>query len=143
LVPQFERGLRKLAIQLSADVRRLVRDQGIQVATLGPILADETVANFLGQDAVRTFGAVFVEPRGLNVRNNTAHGLLDPSEDQAAAAFIALMGVLTAGYLLLRLRTAAQATEPGQDEANSDEPQAGDEKAPGEDPPSSVRRPGL
>jgi len=39
LVPQFERGLRKIALLLSANVRRLVADQGLEVATLGPILA--------------------------------------------------------------------------------------------------------
>ena len=106
LIPQFERGLRQIALQLSANVRRLVQDQGLQMATLGPILADATVKRFLGEDVAPSFEAVFVEPRGLNVRNNTAHGLLDPTEDQRAVAFIALMGVLTAAHGLLYLRSA-------------------------------------
>jgi hypothetical protein len=109
LVPQFERGLRKIALKLSANVRRLVADQGLEVATLGPILADEAVIRFLGSDVAQSLLAVFTMPRGLNVRNTTAHGLLEPDQDQRGIAMLALMGVLTAGYGLQLLR---QATGP-------------------------------
>ena len=80
LIPQFERGLRKVAVTLSAHVRRLVADQGIQFATLGPILADDAMIGFLGANLAQTLVAVFTEPRGLNARNTVAHGLLDPDE---------------------------------------------------------------
>jgi len=107
LIPQFERGLRKIALMLSANVRRLVADQGLEVATLGPILADEAVIRFLGSDLAQSLVAVFTTPRGLNIRNNTVHGLLAPDEDQRYTAFLAVMGVLTAGYGLHLLREAA------------------------------------
>ncbi len=110
LVPQFERGLRKIALKLSANVRRLVADQGLEVATLGPILADEAVIRFLGSDLAQSLVAVFTTPRGLNVRNTTAHGLLEPDQDQRGTAMLALMGVLTAGYGLYLLRQAASDT---------------------------------
>ena len=110
LVPQFERGLRKIALKLSTNVRRLVADQGLEVATLGPILADEAVIRFLGSDLAQSLVAVFTTPRGLNVRNTTAHGLLEPDQDQRGTAVLALMGVLTAGYGLYLLRQAASDT---------------------------------
>jgi hypothetical protein len=53
--------------------------------------------------------AIFTEPRGLNIRNNTAHGLLDPGEDHAPKAYLALMGVLTAGVGIYLLRRASEA----------------------------------
>ena len=107
LIPQFERGLRKIAVMLSANVRRLVADRGIQVATLGSILADEAVIHFLDANLTQTLTAVFTNQRGLNLRNNTAHGLLDPDHEQTGAALLTLLGVLTVGYGLYLLRRAA------------------------------------
>lgn len=43
---------------------------------------------------------MFATPRGLNIRNNTAHGLLAPNEDQRNTALLALMGVLGAAETL-------------------------------------------
>ncbi|HVA85425.1 MAG TPA: DUF4209 domain-containing protein [Candidatus Saccharimonadales bacterium] len=113
LIPQFERGLRKVAVMLSANVRRLVADQGIQVATLGPILADDAMIGFLGANLAQTMVAVFTEPRGLNVRNAVAHGLLDPDGDSTGTALLAVAGVLTAGYGLYLLRRAADDSAAG------------------------------
>jgi hypothetical protein len=50
---------------------------------------------------------MFTAPRGLNIRNNTVHGLLAPEEDQRNTALLALMGVLTACYALHLLRQGA------------------------------------
>ena len=118
LIPQFERGLRKVAVTLSAHVRRVVADQGIQFATLGPILADDAMIGFLGANLAQTLVAVFTEPRGLNARNTVAHGLLDPDEDLTGTALLAVAGVLTAGYGLYLLRRAAEDRAAGvNDEA--------------------------
>ncbi len=107
-MPQFERGIRRIEVILSANVRRLVQDQGLQVATLGVLLADETLRNFLGEETAKTMEAIFTEPRGLNIRNNTAHGLLDPADDHVPKAFLALMGVLTAAVGIYLLRRASE-----------------------------------
>ena len=99
---------------LSANVVLPVADQGIQVATLGPILADETVIRFLGANFAQTLAAVFTAPRGLNIRNNTAHGFADPAQDQIGTALLALFGVLTVGFGLHVLQPGrADAAEPG------------------------------
>ena len=103
LVPQFERGIRRIGIGLSANVRRLAEDQGLQVATLGVLLGDPTVVKFLGEETSQTLDGVFTQARGLNIRNNTAHGLLDPAEDQGPKAYLALMAVLTAAFGLYLL----------------------------------------
>ncbi len=119
LVPQFERGIRKIGIGLSANVRRLVEDQGLQVATLGVLLEDAAVVGFLGEETSRTLDGVFTEPRGLNIRNNTAHGLLDQTQDHGPKAYLALMAVLTAafGLYLLGRGGGAGSTAPSPDPA--------------------------
>ena len=78
-------------------------DQGLQVATLGVLLGDPTVIKFLGEETSQTLDGVFTQPRGLNIRNNTAHGLLDPAEEQGPKAYLALMAVLTATFGLYLL----------------------------------------
>ncbi len=99
LTPQVERGFRELASKTSANIRRLVIDQGIEVASLNAILEDEQFVRFLGSDMTRCLTALFTDSRGLNVRNNVAHGLLDPATNHWTQAFIALMGVLTATWI--------------------------------------------
>lgn len=112
LVPQFERGIRRIGLGLSANVRRLVEDQGLQVATLGVLLGDPAVVKFLGEETSRTLDGVFTQARGLNIRNNTAHGLLDPMEDQGPKAYLALMAVLTAAFGLYLLGRSGEASPP-------------------------------
>lgn len=143
LIPQFERGLRKVALRLSANVRRVVADQGLQVATLGSILTDEAVVRFLGANLAQTLDAVFTKPRGLNLRNSTAHGLLAPEDDQQGAALLTVFGLLTAGYCLWFLdqpppSTAGAAATPDATRAQSTRRSGVLDQVTGSRPPPSV-----
>jgi hypothetical protein len=104
LAPQVERGFREVARLTSANIRRLVLDQGIEMASLNAIFQDEEFVRFFGTDLTKCMAAVFTEPRGLNIRNCVAHGLLEPSDDHKARAFLAVMGVLTATWILALIR---------------------------------------
>jgi lysyl-tRNA synthetase class 1 len=116
LTPQVERELRKLALATSANVRRLVSDQGIEVASLNSLLEDETFVRVLGDDLTRCLSALLTDPRGLNLRNRVAHGLLEPDYDHHAEGFIALMCVLLSTWLvLLFTEQQAKAQAPAAD----------------------------
>jgi hypothetical protein len=119
LTPQVERELRKLALATSANVRRLVSDQGIEVASLNSLLDDETFIKVLGDDLTRCLSALLTDPRGLNLRNRVAHGLLEPDYDHHTEGFIALMCALLATWLVLLFTEQQADGQEGAAEASS------------------------
>jgi hypothetical protein len=115
IVPQLERVLRDIAVAVSANVRSLARDRSLQFVTLGPMLADPIVNLVLGSGFCQSCAAAFCDPRGLNVRNRTAHGLLDPAEDQKIPATLAVMAALTLAIAGQRILAAAEAANGDSD----------------------------
>lgn len=113
LVPQLERIMRDIAVTVSANVRSLASGGSLQFVTLGPMLADPIVNSVLGSAFCQSFAAAFCNPRGLNIRNRTAHGLLAPEEDQAIPASLTLMTALTLALIAQRILRAA-AAQPEQ-----------------------------
>ena len=54
---------------------------GASVAlTMGDILYSEELTASLGPDLTLYFRALYADPRGFNLRNEVAHGLIKPSE---------------------------------------------------------------
>ena len=96
LVPQLERSLRETGAKVSAGVYKLIKDQTLDAVTLEPILNDARMVQFMSSSVAACMAAVFVQRRGLNIRNNTAHGLYQPGDDLAIPAYFTLMGILTA-----------------------------------------------
>jgi hypothetical protein len=96
LVPQVEHAFRKIAITIDGDVHRLIGTDEVRVATLDKILEDPKLGEVLGSDGTMSLRGLLTDTRGMNVRNITAHGLLDPADSQAVPAFIALMCILMA-----------------------------------------------
>jgi hypothetical protein len=82
LIPQVERGLRKIANDLGVPVTKAhPKVSGTSVAIgLGEILYNEKVAEALGPDATLHFQALYADPRGMNLRNEIAHGLMDAGQ---------------------------------------------------------------
>jgi Domain of unknown function (DUF4209) len=120
LVPQVERAFRKVAIAIEGDVHRLVGTEEVRVASLDGILEDPKLDEVLGANATKSLRGLLTDPRGLNIRNLTAHGLLDPSRDHAQAAYIALMCLLMAMWFraeILARQEAATANDAGEDSA--------------------------
>ncbi len=98
-MPQAERGLRNVAVEIDGNVHRLIGTDEVRVATLDKILDDPVFEAKFGANTVKSLRGLLTDPRGLNLRNLTAHGLLDPSGQHAPAAFVALMCVLVAIWL--------------------------------------------
>lgn len=79
LVPQIERGLRKIADELGIPVTKAhptVPETSVAIG-MGEILYNQKVAEALGADATLHFQALYADPRGMNLRNEIAHGLID------------------------------------------------------------------
>jgi hypothetical protein len=82
LVPQIERALRKLAGDLGVPITRahpVVSETSVAIG-MGEILYNEKVAEALGPDVTLHFQALYSDPRGMNLRNEIAHGLMDAGQ---------------------------------------------------------------
>jgi hypothetical protein len=82
LIPQIERALRKIANDLDIPVTKAhPKVAGTSVAIgIGEILYNSRVAEALGPDTTLHFQALFADPRGMNLRNEIAHGLMDAGQ---------------------------------------------------------------
>jgi hypothetical protein len=82
LVPQIERALRKVADELGVPVTKAhPKVSGASVAIgMGEILYNERVAKALGPDTTLHFQALYADPRGMNLRNEIAHGMVDADQ---------------------------------------------------------------
>lgn len=80
LVPQIERGLRGLANQLGLPITKAhpnVRGTSVAI-NMGDMLYNRPeLTDALGGDLTLHFRAVYADPRGFNLRNYLAHGLMD------------------------------------------------------------------
>jgi hypothetical protein len=90
LIPQLEHSIRGLLYTSGAIASGLDPD-GIQHEfdlnkTLKESKHASTLVKILGEDALFNLRAVFVEPYGANLRNEMAHGLMDPNDFYTPAA---------------------------------------------------------
>jgi hypothetical protein len=78
LVPQIERGLRGIVAKLGKPVTKPhSRVAGVGVAIgMGDILYSDETTQALGPDLPLYFLALYADPRGRNLRNQVAHGLV-------------------------------------------------------------------
>jgi Domain of unknown function (DUF4209) len=81
LVPQIERGLRRIASQQGvAETKAHPRLSGVSVViNMGDILSKDEIVTALGPDLTLYFLVQYADPRGFNIRNYVAHGLMDAS----------------------------------------------------------------
>jgi lysyl-tRNA synthetase class 1 len=80
LVPQMEQGLRSIVANLGKPVTKphgTVADVGVAIG-MGDILYSKELTPALGQDLTLYFLALYADPRGMNLRNRVAHGLIRP-----------------------------------------------------------------
>jgi lysyl-tRNA synthetase class 1 len=80
LVPQVEHGLRSITGKLGQPVTKAHSTvAGVSVAIgMGDILYKRELSEALGPDLSLYFLALYADPRGINLRNDFAHGLLRP-----------------------------------------------------------------
>lgn len=82
LVPQVEHGLRQIVSKMGKPVTKPHKPvPGTSVAiNMGDILFDKDVAETLGPNLTLHLQALYTDPRGWNIRNELAHGLLRAKE---------------------------------------------------------------
>jgi lysyl-tRNA synthetase class 1 len=82
LVPQVEYALRKIADDIGLPVTKAhLSLKGVSVAiNMGDILYAPEILAALGENLTLHFQALYSDPRGLNLRNELAHGLMDSSD---------------------------------------------------------------
>jgi lysyl-tRNA synthetase class 1 len=78
LIPQIERALRNIADSLDVPVTKPhPKVSGTSVVIgMGEILNNAKVAEALGPDTTLHFQALYADPRGMNLRNEVAHGMM-------------------------------------------------------------------
>ncbi len=81
LVPRVEDILRRFLAQLGRPTLKTVRNHpGIMDAkSMNDVLGDGQMRSVLTEDLWRYLEVVYIDKRGLNLRNDLAHGLLSPS----------------------------------------------------------------
>ena len=99
LVPQVEHGLRGIVSKLGLPVTKPhPKIKGASVAiNMGDILNSSEIAEKLGKDLVLYFTALYTDPRGLNLRNNIAHGLMDAESIDYTVAMRVIHTLLVLG----------------------------------------------
>ncbi|MFO1152549.1 MAG: DUF4209 domain-containing protein [Rhodospirillales bacterium] len=88
LVPQIESGLRSMVGQLGKPVTKAhstVADVSVALG-MGDILNSDELKQALGPDLVLYFNALYADPRGMNLRNRVAHGLIKPENIDPSVA---------------------------------------------------------
>ena len=78
LVPQVERGLRSIVAALGKPVTKAhstIADISVSIG-MGDILYQDQLTEALGPDLTLYFLALYADPRGMNLRNRVAHGLI-------------------------------------------------------------------
>ncbi|MCK1407110.1 DUF4209 domain-containing protein [Bradyrhizobium sp. 76] len=82
LVPQVEHALRKIADDLGVPVTKAhpAVSEASVVIGMGEILHNEKIAEVLGPDVTLHLQALYTDPRGMNLRNQIAHGLVDAGQ---------------------------------------------------------------
>lgn len=79
LVPQFEEAIRNL-IEINGGNILTYKGGAYQLKTFDHLLKHSIVKEVLGEDMSFYYRILFTESRGWNLRNNLAHGLIDPVE---------------------------------------------------------------
>jgi len=82
LVPQVEKGLRSIVSKLGKPItKRHPKIPGVSVVIgMGDILYSDEIRDALGSELTLHFLTLYSDPRGFNLRNKVAHGMIDADE---------------------------------------------------------------
>lgn len=101
LIPQVEAALRKFASNLGESVTKPKKGaDGWEISlNMGDLLANKAVQDALGEDLLFHFRAVFSDPRGWNLRNRIAHGMVPFEGANYMTCNLTIHAVLVIGVL--------------------------------------------
>jgi hypothetical protein len=113
LVPQVEDTLRSLAAKSGIPVYKTVRGaSGItDVKSMNNILEDQRVRNMLTEDLWRYLTVLYIDRRGLNLRNDLAHGLINTESFNTLICDRVLHSLMVLGMMRPRPTEAEPAIE--------------------------------
>ncbi len=110
LLPQCEAALRDLLAKLGGSVVRPDRDHGgFQAIGLGPVLSDAIFLAKVPEDVRFHLKVLLQDPRGINLRNEVAHGLAAHELFDRGIANWVVHLVIMLGILRLQSATASTA----------------------------------
>jgi hypothetical protein len=79
IVPQIEEAIRNL-LEMNGGNILVFKNGSYQLKTFDHILNDPIVIDVLTEDVCLYYKIIFTDSRGWNLRNNLAHGLLNPND---------------------------------------------------------------
>ncbi len=119
LVPQIEDTVRRL-VHLSGGVTwRDGKHDGMHVRNLDELLNDSISLNVLGEDVVFYLRSLLTDQRGMNVRNDVAHGLVPPEKSGACTADRLVHAMLIFGTLRQKNEAGTEATPAVEHDSDS------------------------
>jgi lysyl-tRNA synthetase, class I len=99
IIPQIEKALRTIVGQLGRPTTKAHPTiSGVSVVlNMGDILYNDEVKKALGEDITLYLSALYADPRGHNLRNQLAHGLLDADDMAESIANLLIHTLLVLG----------------------------------------------
>jgi hypothetical protein len=117
LIPQVETALRAIAAKLGKPTTKAhPKIAGVSVAVnMGDLLYSPEVTDALGSDITLHLLTLYADPRGFNLRNDMAHGLLtaDQMGNSVATRLMHTLLVLGIWDQLAEARKAQSSNQPG------------------------------
>lgn len=121
LVPQIEYALRAIVGQLGRPTTKAhptIKNVSV-VLNMGDILYSDEIKKGLGDDISLYFSALYADPRGHNLRNQMAHGLLEAEDMAESIANLLIHSLLVLGIWKELASHRAKKTASGQSTAES------------------------
>lgn len=111
LVPQVEDTLRSMAAKSGIPVYKTVRGaSGItDVKSMNNILEDQRLRNMLTEDLWRYLTVLYIDRRGLNLRNDLAHGLMNTENFNVLICDRVMHSLMVLGMMRLKPQQAEPA----------------------------------
>lgn len=77
LIPQIEAAFKKIIELQSGNILQKNKFQGMNFQTLDSLVKNDLVKNIYDDETIFYFRAVLSDPRGLNIRNDVCHGIIN------------------------------------------------------------------
>lgn len=119
-VPQVEHALRTVLRGMGGAIYKLAGDGCFEAKGMGAILWDARLANALRPEVVTYFRVLFVDGRGWNLRNTTAHGLTPSKTFDFVLADRLFHALLVLGCLRATGTCASGTGRGGEDEQRTE-----------------------
>lgn len=99
IIPQIEEAVRNVLEFSSGNVLKTSKNGGLHLKNFNDILSEIKVIESLGEDIVFFFKILFTDSRGINLRNNLSHGLLNPKNFNRQNADLVILALLCLGLV--------------------------------------------